>query len=82
MLKKVALTVYGAGIACNTFEAIRYHNKELVASSNKYSNKITYIDYFCASIQGLYLGSFTGLWWPITAIGQVALKIDAVSNNK
>jgi hypothetical protein len=78
----VAKTIYGAGIACNTFIAISYHNKDLVTSSNKYNTKITYVDYWGASFQGLVAGACTGIWWPITAIGQVVLKIDAVSNNK
>jgi len=27
------------------------------------------------------MGLCTGIFWPITAVGQVMLKIDAVSNN-
>ena len=74
-VKQAAIKVYGAGIGINTIYSIYYENKKFQLRQENGSN-IDHFDYAMCSIMGLMTGAYTGLFWPITAIGQCTLAID------
>jgi len=84
-VKQAAIKVYGAGIVINTIYSIYDQNKKIQhRQENDYNGHIDRVDYARYSVIGLMSGAFTGLFWPITAIGQCTLAIDkilAASNN-
>jgi len=82
-VKQAAIKVYGAGIVINTIYSI-YDQNKIIQHRQENDSNIDRVDYARYSVIGLMSGAFTGLFWPITAIGQCTLAIDkilAASNN-
>lgn len=76
-VKQAAIKVYGTGIGINTIYSIYDENKKAQYRQANGSN-IDHTDYAMYSIMGLMTGAYTGLFWPITAIGQCTLAIDKI----
>jgi hypothetical protein len=82
-VKQAAIKVYGAGIVINNIYSI-YDQNKIIQHRQENDSNIDRVDYARYSVIGLMSGAFTGLFWPITAIGQCTLAIDkilAASNN-
>lgn len=76
-VKQAAIKVYGAGIGINTIYSIYDQNKTIQRRQQNGSN-IDHTDYAICRMMGLMIGVYTGLLWPITAIGQSTLAIDKI----
>ena len=76
-LSKMAWTVYGTGIVGNIVYSIADQNKKVLRKQIK-GDDIDYTDYAMHSIFGLGIGFYSGLFLPITALGQLTLQIDKI----
>lgn len=78
-LSRIAFNIYIAGIAGSTVNGIIIHNKKLENKAKDVKYDVDYIDYSMETLVGAIIGGSTGIWWPLTAIGQCALAITKIS---
>jgi hypothetical protein len=72
----IVFRVYIAGIAASTVNGIIVQNKRLKKKEQNVKYDVNYIDYSMESLCGAIMGVATGMWWPLTAIGQGTLALD------
>jgi hypothetical protein len=78
--------IYYTGIGLSTINGIytwniKEHNRlETLKNTNieAYNMENTYINYTGSSLQGMCVGLFFGLYWPITAVGQSMIYINNI----
>jgi hypothetical protein len=83
-ISTIAFRVYIAGIAASTVNGIVVQNKKIEKKAKDMKNDVNYIDYSMESLCGAIMGVATGMWWPLTVIGQGTLAINkllSVSKN-
>jgi hypothetical protein len=71
-ISKIVMSIYCGGICASSINGIIEHNLKLEKLKSLGTN-INYADYAFESFGGLMIGGFTGIWWPATLIGRVAL---------
>jgi hypothetical protein len=73
-VKKIITSVYVAGIGVSSLIGIRELNIE-TDTKNKQLRKVDYSDYAMQSAFGFMVGTYTGLFWPITVVGRLSVKL-------
>ena len=72
--KNIALGIYASGIVVSAINGIYDENLKLRQRVEKgYTNTMPV--YAINSFGGALIGTYTGLFWPFTVIGQITLKI-------
>ena len=72
--------IYGAGIVGSSILELRNEN---ISLDNKVKNgkSVNALDYTMTSVLGIMVGTYTGVFWPITILGRiVALPMNSNEN--
>jgi hypothetical protein len=75
LIKNIAIGIYGTGIVISSMIGIRQQNLRLDKRKKKGDTTIDYADYLINSCGGLMIGTYTGLFWPITVLGRALVMI-------
>ena len=72
-IKLIAGRVYGLGVGMSALNGVYQENKNLSGM-----RCVDYYDYSMASICGACMGIWSGVIWPLTAIGRISVGIDNI----
>ena len=74
VIKKTTLGIYASGIVASSVYGIYDENLNLQRRAEKSDSQLMSV-YAINSFRGALTGTFAGLFWPFTAIGQITLMI-------
>lgn len=75
LIKRIAIGIYGTGIGISSMIGIRQQNLRLDKRKKTGDTTIDYADYLINSCGGLMIGTYAGLFWPITALGRALVMV-------